>query len=124
MHKDHLTWRSENSLWCDELRTWQYNFYKAKSDLQRVERYIGSHERVLANHAVAIRFYGEQMQQHEHALASEAAGKTAPRASGLSHEDEWKRHQQQAEMHARIKAHHHKVMKQWRSLMKTLQESV
>ena len=124
MHKDHLAWRSENSLWCDELRTWQYNFYKAKGDLPRLEEYIEAHERALANHAAAIRFYEDQLQQHEHRLASEANGKAEPCATGLSHEEEAIRHRQQAEMHTRIKTHHHKVMKNWRSLIKTLQEPV
>jgi hypothetical protein len=124
MHKDHVAWRSDNSLWCDELRNWQYDFYKAKGDLPRLEAYIEAHERALASHAGAIRFYAEELQKHERVIASESGGTPDQCAPGLTHGEEAVRHQQQSQLHARIKAHHHKVMKQWRSLIKVLQERV
>jgi hypothetical protein len=122
MHKDHLAWRSDNNFWCNELRHWQYDFYKAKGDLARLETLIDDHERALANHAAAIRFYEEQLQSHEHAMASGAAGAKDEMTVVYHHDQEAVRHRDQLAHHRRIKAHHYNVMKHWRSLLKAFEE--
>lgn len=124
MHHQHLEWKSENDLWLDEVRTWQFELYKVKSDAARLQANLENHERALAAQAEAIRVYKERIGKEERILATDQAccDKQLLPDTRFAHEVEL--HQKESERHNRIKRHHRQVMKQWLKLMNVLGESM
>ncbi|RIK87661.1 MAG: hypothetical protein DCC67_01695 [Planctomycetota bacterium] len=126
MHNDHCQWRSENSLWREEVRKWEYDLFQARQDLPRLEKAFVDHEQALEIHAASIRLYEQALHEHEHALAKYEKGDVDDRLLKLSSQHPAEETQQRTcrDRHARIKAHHRRVMKQWRMLLKALEEPV
>jgi hypothetical protein len=121
MHQDHLAWKSGNDLWRDQLRTWEYDAFKAKETVPRVLKEIENHEQALAQHAAAIRLYEQQVLEHEHAICSqEEGGGDAPTAMAAAHGEEAARHREQSERYQTLKTRHHEIMKHWHALLKAL----
>ncbi len=124
MHQQHLEWKSENDLWLDEVRIWQFELYQVKSDAPRLQANLENHERALAAQAEAIRAYKERIGKEERILATDQAccDEQAPPNARFAHEVEL--HQKELERHDRIKRHHRQVMKQWLKLMNVLGEEM
>ena len=124
MHREHLEWKSENDLWLDEVRTWQFELYQVKSEAPRLQASLESHEKALAKQAEAIRTYKERLGKEEHILAMDQAccDEQPPPDTRFAHEVEL--HQKESERHDRIKRHHRQVMKQWLKLMNVLGEGM
>jgi chromosome segregation ATPase len=124
MHREHLAWKSENDLWLDEVRAWQYELYQVKSDARRLQASLESHEQALAAQAEAIREYKERIGKEERILAMDQACCDELPPPDARFAQEAKLHQQALARHDRVKRHHRQVMKQWLKLMNVLGEGM
>lgn len=124
MHHQHLEWKSENALWLDEVRTWQFELYKVKSDAARLQANLENHERALAAQAEAIRAYKERIGKEERILAMDQACCDEQPSPDTRFAHEVELHQKELERHDRIKRRHRQVMTQWLKLMNVLGEGM
>jgi hypothetical protein len=125
MHRDHAEWRSENGLWREEVRNWEYDFYRAKGALADLGRNFEAYDSELATYAASINLYDEELHAHEHEMAQRQLhsrpgdppqGPSEKHARGAEH------HARQRQRHDAVKERHHRIMKHWNALMKALEE--
>jgi hypothetical protein len=124
LHRDHRKWHSENSLWRDELRNWQYELYRATEGIAQLKSDLDAHGNALANHAAVIRLYDDELRKHELALArqTEDSRNEGPAVMSDEHALDEQHHHDRLVNHQRVKEHHHNVMKHLRGLLKALNE--
>ena len=78
LHEESSRWRSEVSLWVDELAAWHESHAKALADLARVEVVLHKYAAGESKDREELAAYGQQLRAHEHALTQFVQGSQQP----------------------------------------------
>lgn len=109
MHQDHLVWKAESGLWCDEVEFWNTETDRMEQQLREMLEVLTHHREALQAHRATIERRQQSEDLHELQLALYEMGEAGLELPGLS-----KVHQQAAEeqvcqrdVHARLRRYHH-----------------
>lgn len=78
LHDESSHWRSEASLWLDELAGWHEAHAKALVDLARAEAVLHKYVAAEAKDREEVAAYRQQLRAHEHAVAQFIQGAEEP----------------------------------------------
>ena len=109
MHQDHLVWKSESGLWCDEVEFWNTEADRMEQQLREMLELLGSHRDALREHRAAIERRLESEDLHELQLALYEMGEAGLELPGLArvHQHTAEEQVRQRDAHARLRRYHH-----------------
>lgn len=109
MHQDHLVWKAESGLWCDEVEFWNTETDRMEQQLREMLELLGSHRDALREHRAAIERRRESEDLHELQLALYEMGEAGLELPGLArvHQQTAEEQVRQRDAHARLRRYHH-----------------
>lgn len=125
MHHDHRQWESDVSMWRDDIDIWQRGHQNALGEIRRIEERLVGHADALKSHVNQLDSHEANALEHEHAVAAECRGQTAPTPDSIAdHAKEATAHQHLRDAHERIKKHHHQTVLAHIAMLKATLDSV
>lgn len=116
MQTDHLHWKSQNSLWRDDVKQWEKEYEIALAELEGLERMIRQHGEVLKAHAGSINAHEAALNLHQRGMADlDLQGKGADEGQPFV-----KPHEQQAIKHLNLNGAHEQLKKRHHTLIAQL----
>lgn len=126
MHQEHVQWKSENELWREQVRSWEFETYKAIEDLPNLQKALRDYEQELERHAASLQLREQILNEHEHALSKFEQGDASSELVPLEsdHSAERQKHEDHKRVHELKRSQHLQIMKDWRALLKALGREV
>lgn len=125
LHADHRHWKSELSMWRDDIELWKQEHLGAVKALRYTIDLLGKDKEVLAEHVTAIECIENSLDYHEKMLAEILKGHgdgdvDLDQALVERHADKEKEFCNQRAAHEQLKKRHHIAVAQVTSMLNAL----
>jgi hypothetical protein len=121
-HQEHQAWKADLDAWAADVDRWRAEY----SHLQKaVDEALGNHIGALDAHVAQVGDVERARAEHEHAMASQSDGHRLADADDLDveHGAYASRHDTHKDAHARMGAHHRRIMVAFENLKAAFAEA-
>ena len=122
MHAEHLQWFSENSLWRDDLASWQKESDDAIRQITALRDSLEKHQEKLRQHAASIRLHEQCQAEHECALARFEKGGSGQEVIAMArvHQDQSAKQAEVRNFHETLKRRHHEMIARIHTMVRSI----